>query len=160
MPAKGCSLGAHGPHRQALAATLLGAHLQWRPPQCCTGSSTASDSCHLYKSFTEHADSKAGDCVQCRCSSPLATSPLPHCWYLAARPACSKLTSMIRQLEQARKADLPVEPTSMHLERTTTCQLILMLHFYDPGILLKTHLGGVPGSNLKRNMHLECSCGF
>ena len=35
--------------------------------------------------------------------------------------------------------------------RTTTCQLILMLQSYDPGILLSTHLGSVLGSNLKRN---------
>ena len=41
------------------------------------------------------------------------------------------------------------------LLRTITCQLILMLHSYDPGMLLSTHLGSVDtkdvlGINLKR----------
>ena len=40
------------------------------------------------------------------------------------------------------------------LFRTTTCQLMLMLHQYscDPGIVLSTHLGSVLGSNLKRSL--------
>ena len=29
------------------------------------------------------------------------------------------------------------------LLRTITCHLILLLHSYDPGMLLSTHLGGV-----------------
>lgn len=31
----------------------------------------------------------------------------------------------------------------------TTCQLIFVLHFYDPDILRGTHLGNVLGFNLK-----------
>ena len=34
------------------------------------------------------------------------------------------------------------------LLRTTTCQLVVVLHSYDPGILLGTRLGSVLGTNL------------
>ena len=42
-----------------------------------------------------------------------------------------------------------------------TCQLILVLHFYGPGISANTHLGDVLGSNLKRkSICLRLPCGF